>query len=1277
MMSNAQTNSSSYALTSVATTGSQKSSFSHNSGQIDPSLELDDLTPSGLLLDKHAYIVSNDSKSKNRVVQFGKLAEFKINRDATRPSLFSRGGDTQAQAIFDHHSNPHPFECAQGRRWEGSNDWKDHIMFDFQDHSKSKISSSQALENSKKLFIDVYGLKSFEDLEKQGGFFSEHVRAPGVPLARRSPNSVKIGTDCSGLEAPLIALNNLCVPYEHTFSCDNDPHVQKTIFANHQPSRMYPDIVNRDNAATPYVDVYVAGFPCQPFSVAGKQQGFDDSKGRGHIFYHVLGYISAQLPKVFILENVKGLVKMENGKHLRKILKLLRQVTNSNGDQAYEIHHAILDTKEHGVPHSRPRWYCVGIRKDAARTSFEFPEPVSCPSIDSFLDDDSNKEIVHKGPDVNKTMLRNIESAQSRILKSGGSLSDPYILDCDAGTNNVTCTRDYSPCITRSRNRGHWLLHKNRRMNISEMMRLQGINPAKFKVDVSEGILGQQIGNAMSVNVIERILNRSLQAAGLTRKGCLKGHPDVTSDRWANGKGFQQIRSPCREISELNVPSHSNRQGFALAVSLRKNDRQFILDTGASFHLIGEHDLSPFELDRVYKFEEPFSLLTGNGVTWVDKGISIKIKRLGIEVECVILKDVPAVLSLGKLVRDEGFRFTWEGRDLACLSRNSVRVYCPVDNNVPFIEQSASALVVCKSDGNSKEPKSVSLTGATHVDQYSVDCPPSKADTQGNQQAASSLTGDAPIPHAEADSVSDPGGNQALRPPAVKAKAKPRGKAKAKTLICSETSESEGPPVPIGPGDSDAYVSTRLNSAVEGSESGKSAEPFRKTPKSCLAKKLVKTRNRKKAKHASCVTCEHNIFTHFPKDPNCEICIASKPTRGQCRTTGPVRVDALPPPKEWLDAVTLDHKIISEADKSADGHRAACVVCDRATYWIQGYPAEHKNEADTVSALVEFAGPQGRAKHIYSDNSKEINAACTTLGWPRDPCLPHRPQTNGIAENAVKKVSEGTSCCMVQSRFSDEWWHYAMRCYCFLRNVVDKLWHGKTAWEARFGQEFKHIRMPFGCEIIYLPRSEAEKSKLHAFGDKWLQGIFLGYVQQKGGGFANQLLVIDWDDLNNAISVGKAMQLVKQCHHEEVLPVLYNGKHRFPLAEGDLDQPGITSSITRKIKLKKAKIAEAVEIKEKELQEADAKRRKELGIPDDPSSANADFWTCNQDFITCHHRTPRSSLFIPTDSNCPFPLKWIDVTRFTQTSLDSESMSKIDDLWNDGKSVVENDLNEE
>ena len=71
---------------------------------------------------------------------------------------------------------------------------------------------------------------------------------------------------------------------------------------------------------------------------------------------------------------------------------------------------------------------------------------------------------------------------------------------------------------------------------------------------------------------------------------------------------------------------------------------------------------------------------------------------------------------------------------------------------------------------------------------------------------------------------------------------------------------------------------------------------------------------------------------------------------------------------------------------------------------MQGYPAAHKNTADTKDALTQFVGPQGKVKHIYSDNSGEIEAACKELfGNVQDTCVPHRPETNGIAENAVKK----------------------------------------------------------------------------------------------------------------------------------------------------------------------------------------------------------------------------------------------------------------------------------
>ena len=100
-----------------------------------------------------------------------------------------------------------------------------------------------------------------------------------------------VGTDCSGIEAPLQALDNLGMEYTHVFSSESNPHLEKFIDANFKPTTFYKDIKTRDNSNTPYVDLYVAGFPCQPFSVAGKQQGFKDSQGRGTIVGHCIDYI--------------------------------------------------------------------------------------------------------------------------------------------------------------------------------------------------------------------------------------------------------------------------------------------------------------------------------------------------------------------------------------------------------------------------------------------------------------------------------------------------------------------------------------------------------------------------------------------------------------------------------------------------------------------------------------------------------------------------------------------------------------------------------------------------------------------------------------------------------------------------------------------------------------------------------------------------------------------------------------------------------------------------
>jgi DNA-cytosine methyltransferase len=163
------------------------------------------------------------------------------------------------------------------------------------------------------------------------------LRAPHVQCAKENENKksseveLNIGTDCSGLEAPLFALRNIGVNHRLKFSCDNDPEVRKNHEANFTPEVFYPDIKTRQTSDMPTVDIYVAGFPCQPFSEAGKKEGFEDSKGRGTIFYRILEYIQEKIPKVFILENVKGIIKRDQGKLLKKIMKLLNKVKTADG----------------------------------------------------------------------------------------------------------------------------------------------------------------------------------------------------------------------------------------------------------------------------------------------------------------------------------------------------------------------------------------------------------------------------------------------------------------------------------------------------------------------------------------------------------------------------------------------------------------------------------------------------------------------------------------------------------------------------------------------------------------------------------------------------------------------------------------------------------------------------------------------------------------------------------------------------------------------------------
>ena len=179
---------------------------------------------------------------------------------------------------------------------------------------------------------------------------------------------------------------------------------------------------------------------------------------------------------------------------------------------------------------------------------------------------------------------------------------------------------------------------------------------------------------------------------------------------------------------------------------------------------------------------------------------------------------------------------------------------------------------------------------------------------------------------------------------------------------------------------------------------------------------------------------KHSVYTPFPKDRNC----GTKITRAPCRrrTAGVV-----PRAENFGYLMTADHKVLSEGCESRNCH--------------QSYPCKTKTSQEIQRSLQKFLEPDRKPEVIYTDNSLEFGKACEDLSWNHCTSTPHRSETNGIAERAVRRVKEGTSAVLLQSGLDENWWADFMACYTYLRNVTDLLSHGKTPYERRFGQPFK------------------------------------------------------------------------------------------------------------------------------------------------------------------------------------------------------------------------------
>lgn len=284
----------------------------------------------------------------------------------------------------------------------------------------------------------------------------------------------------------------------------------------------YGDIMKIDAESLPDFDLMIAGFPCQTFSIAGKREGFCDS--RGLIVYGLIKILVKKNVPFFIMENVKGLVNHNKGKTLNTI------ITNLS-DAGYKVQYKVLNSENYGVPQFRERVYIVGIRKDISSDKFLWPNQQSTPELNNYLIDDDNEVLDFYNPTWQKYINNKYNLGKYDFNEI---LNEDYLV-IDWRQSDLRIYRNKIPTL---RNGRHGILYvKNRelrKLSGYEALLLQGFpkelaDRAK-KAKINNSRLLSQAGNAMTVSVIQKL--------GLSLLNCIEGNNLVLKGSQTAKNGF-------------------------------------------------------------------------------------------------------------------------------------------------------------------------------------------------------------------------------------------------------------------------------------------------------------------------------------------------------------------------------------------------------------------------------------------------------------------------------------------------------------------------------------------------------------------------------------------------------------------------------------------------------------------------------------------------------------------------------------------------------------------
>jgi len=278
-------------------------------------------------------------------------------------------------------------------------------------------------------------------------------------------------------------------------TCEIDEKALETYRLNYQPKHDHKyvgDICELQSRDIPKHDILVAGFPCQPYSIAGLRKGLLDE--RGTVFMEIIRILRDKKPKAFLLENVKGIIAHENGATFSYMLSLLEVL-------GYEIRYQILNSMIHAnVPQNRERVFIVGFLDPKSAASFNFPEPID---LKSTIHDALQEEPVDK-----RFYYDERYACYSEIKESVKSRETLY-----QWRRHYVRENKSSVCPTLTANMGGGghnvplVLGKKgiRKLTPRECANFQGF-PNNFKFPMqADSKLYHQLGNSVTVPLIKRI----------------------------------------------------------------------------------------------------------------------------------------------------------------------------------------------------------------------------------------------------------------------------------------------------------------------------------------------------------------------------------------------------------------------------------------------------------------------------------------------------------------------------------------------------------------------------------------------------------------------------------------------------------------------------------------------------------------------------------------------------------------------------------------------------